>query len=334
MSICEIGTVELFSGMYNSTKNNKGSIMNTEHLNEFIYLANCLNFRRTADHFYVSRSVISRHIHALEESLGTVLFERTAQGIKLTEAGNVFLQDAQTVLRDWDLACARVQAVSGTSDKLVRVGYLRNAARPFLPDFVKSMALHHPEIHLTLLCMEYHEARQAIQDGAIDIAIGLNVAKAISRNYRSTFIYDDHFVVVCSHSHPLAKKGGGVSFEELRDQKCLVPDSYVAASLTSVANDLIDEGTLAESEKAYEDMDLLYLKVQTEECVAFVSGLNAAMFEDSLTVLPIEGDDTGFSVSAYYHDDFSGTPYEFCKEEFEACRKRLEGGLPAIPHWR
>lgn len=306
--------------------------MNIDYLTEFVYLANSLNFRRTAEHFYVSRSVISRHLHALEESLGTVLLERTAHGVRLTEAGSVFLQDAQTVLRDWDLACSRVQAVSGTADKLVRVGYLRNAARPFLARFVQGMAKNHPEIHLSLLCMEYQEARQALADGAVDVAIGLNVDKSITRNYRSTLIYEDCFVAACSHSLPLAQSGGCVTLEALRDQKCLVPDSYVAAGLASVASELIDEEMHAESESVYRDMDLLYLKLQTEECVAFVSSLNAAMFEGSLEILPIEGLDTSFSVSAYYHDDFLGTAYEFCRSEFEACRLLLASEPPAVLH--
>ena len=103
--------------------------MNIDHLNEFIYLADSLSFRRTAEHFYVSRSVISRHLNALEKSLGAVLLERTAKGVQLTEAGKVFLQEAQTIVRDWNLARTRVQAVSGAANKLVRVGYLRNGAR-------------------------------------------------------------------------------------------------------------------------------------------------------------------------------------------------------------
>lgn len=307
--------------------------MNIDYLSEFVHLAGSLSFRRTAEHFYVSRSVISRHLHALEESLGTVLLERTAQGVALTEAGTVFLQDAQTVLRDWELACTRVQSVSGAGDKLVRVGYLRNAARPFLAHFVQSMAQRHPEVHLSLLCMEYQEARQAMADGSVDVAIGINVNESLSNNYRSTLIYEDRFVAACSHSHPVAK-AGSVALEALRDMKCIVPDSYVEAGLASVARELMDDDVQSGSENVYSDMDLLYLKIQTEECVAFVSGLNAAMFEGSLAILPIEGLDTGFAVSAYYQDGFEGDAFEFCREEFEACGRSLAEGAPDVPRWR
>lgn len=46
--------------------------MNFEYLDEFVHLARSLSFRRTAEHFFVSRSVISRHMAALEESLGAL----------------------------------------------------------------------------------------------------------------------------------------------------------------------------------------------------------------------------------------------------------------------
>ena len=117
--------------------------MNIESLSEFAYLADTLSFRRTAEHFYVSRSVISRHLAALEDALGAVLLERNAHGVELTQAGKVFLSEAQAILRAWNLAQQRVRAASAAGNTLVRVGYLRNGARPFLAKFVKAMACMH-----------------------------------------------------------------------------------------------------------------------------------------------------------------------------------------------
>ncbi len=307
--------------------------MNTSFLEEFVYLANCLNFRKTADHFYVNRSVISRHMIALEKELGAVLFERTTRGVGLTEAGSIFLQEAQTVLRNWELACSRVREVSGTGDELVRMGYLRNGARPFLARFVKAMAQEHPEVHLSLLCMSFQEARQALKDHGIDVLLGINVDGSISEHYRSTLIYEDEFMVMCSSSHPLAQREEGVALEDLRDQKVLVPDSYVSSHLAPFLDELIDEEMLAESEELYKDMDLLYLRVQTEECLAFVSGQNASMFADSLAILPIKGLDTAFTMNAFYHGDFKGRAYEICRGCLETCRRSLEKEPPRIPQW-
>ena len=73
--------------------------MNIDHLIEFVYLAETLSFKRTADYFYVNRSVISRHLAALEETLGVKLLDRGNQSVSLTEAGEVFYQEVKVLLK-------------------------------------------------------------------------------------------------------------------------------------------------------------------------------------------------------------------------------------------
>ena len=75
--------------------------MNINHLIEFIYLAETLSFKRTADYFYVSRSVISRHLSALEATLGVKLLDRGNQSVKLTEAGEVFYKEVKVLLKSY-----------------------------------------------------------------------------------------------------------------------------------------------------------------------------------------------------------------------------------------
>ena len=89
--------------------------MNISHLIEFIYLAETLSFKRTADYFYVSKSVISRHVAALEETLGVKLFERGNQSVQLTEAGKVFRNEVQIVLRAYANAVDHAREAGGYS---------------------------------------------------------------------------------------------------------------------------------------------------------------------------------------------------------------------------
>ena len=72
--------------------------MNIDHLKEFAHLANTLNFSTTAQHFYVSTSVISRHIASLEDELGFKLFDRGSRRIELTEAGMRLRRRAEEIV--------------------------------------------------------------------------------------------------------------------------------------------------------------------------------------------------------------------------------------------
>ena len=50
--------------------------MNIDHLREFVYLAETLSFAATARHFFISASVLSKHVSALEDDLQVKLFVR------------------------------------------------------------------------------------------------------------------------------------------------------------------------------------------------------------------------------------------------------------------
>lgn len=298
--------------------------MNINHLIEFVYLASTLSFKRTADYFYVSRSVISRHLAALEDLLGVKLFERGNQSVQLTEAGKVFYREAQTVLRAYSNAVDRTREAGEALSRIVRIGYLKNAARPVIVQFVRYMNHNHPDVHLDLTCMEYSELRRAMDDGDVDIALAVNVHPNISRNYRSTAIYTDRFYVVMSKGHPLASRAKGVDIADLPEEKLLLPDSFMFAGLSELIDELVNAKMQVKAREYYRDIDMLYLKVQAEGYVAFSSGLNNVMFGDRLAIVPVTGVDSKFTVSAFYSDDLSEEAYRACRKGFESCRDAMK----------
>ena len=66
--------------------------MTTERLEEFVMLANILNYSKTAEKLFISQPVLSRHIAELEASFSTKLFTRTRHGVSLTEEGQYLLK--------------------------------------------------------------------------------------------------------------------------------------------------------------------------------------------------------------------------------------------------
>ena len=64
--------------------------MDLDWLKDFLALAQEKNFSRAADARHVTQPAFSRRIRALEDWMGTPLFERSAQGATLTPAGAYF----------------------------------------------------------------------------------------------------------------------------------------------------------------------------------------------------------------------------------------------------
>ncbi len=305
--------------------------MELAHLREFAYLADTLSFKRTADHFYVSRSVISRHLAALEDAIGAKLVDRSKGTVRLTDVGEVFYRDAIIMLRDYEAALDHVRIAQSTQTRIVRVGYLRNAARPIIVQFARYMRKHHPDVQLIFTGMEFNELRHALDDGAVDIALAVNVSPSESHDFRSTLIYTDRFYAIMRKDHPLAGNVNGVTVAELPPDKLLLPDSFVHSGEVEVPDNLDLAKSQARTATPFFDVDTLYLKVQAEDFIVFSSSMNSGMFGDDLASIPILDIDSTFSVSAFYRHGIDEDTFEMCRTALEACREKLraEGvGLP------
>jgi DNA-binding transcriptional LysR family regulator len=89
------------------------------HLRYFAAVGAEQHYGRAARRLRVAQPALSRQIQDLEDELGFKLFERLARGVKLSEAGKLFLEDARRILQEVSDAAVRAGSVargrSGTS---------------------------------------------------------------------------------------------------------------------------------------------------------------------------------------------------------------------------
>ena len=114
--------------------------MNTNQLRYFVTAAECRSFTKAADQFYITQTAITQQIHALEDSLGVPLFDRTSRPITLTPAGSAFLNDARSILDRIDQAVNRIQEVSTGMVGTLRIGYTKGFERS---NFSSSLRFFH-----------------------------------------------------------------------------------------------------------------------------------------------------------------------------------------------
>ncbi len=140
-------------------------------LRSFVVVADELHFGRAALRLGLSQPQVSRHVRALEDTLGVPLFIRSARKTALTDAGLALLADARDVLADTDRLQARAAQAGRGGAGRVTVAFVWSTLGAHLPPLVAAAADRHPMIELSVRQLRFVEILPALRRGDIDIAI-------------------------------------------------------------------------------------------------------------------------------------------------------------------
>jgi DNA-binding transcriptional LysR family regulator len=165
----------------------------------FTVVAEHRHFGRAADALRVAQPSLSRQIRHLEQQLGARLLDRTPQGSRLTEAGEVFLPLARALLRSADQAAARTRAAAQPSR--ITIGYTIGL---IVTPAVRQLRREHPDADVQTLHLGWNQPREALLDHRVDAVVtrlplrtdGLHV----------TILYDEPRVLLVPLDHRLAGK--------------------------------------------------------------------------------------------------------------------------------
>ena len=83
------------------------------HLRYFVAVADAGTFTHAAARMYIAQPTLSQQIRRLEEIIGTSLLQRRREGLRLTQAGVVLLEDARTILSLLDQGLSRTRHAAG-----------------------------------------------------------------------------------------------------------------------------------------------------------------------------------------------------------------------------
>jgi DNA-binding transcriptional LysR family regulator len=149
--------------------------MELRHLRYFVTVAEEENVTRAAARLHVSQPPLSRQIRDLERELGVSLFERSANGMRVTEAGEAFLAEARNILKHADAAVARIKAVALGERGRVRVGH-GSAAVEILSGALRSFSRTHPHVAVDLREMTSQGMLRALRDRELDIVLTVAIS--------------------------------------------------------------------------------------------------------------------------------------------------------------
>lgn len=123
--------------------------MNTRFVETFVVLARVGNVRRVAEQLHATPGAISMRVSSLEKELGVTLFDWDHKKLQLTAEGARLLRHAEALV-EATRTLERTARSSSAAVGRIRMGMIETAVHTCLPDVMKAVATHLPEIQLEL----------------------------------------------------------------------------------------------------------------------------------------------------------------------------------------
>ncbi|HEY9317202.1 MULTISPECIES: LysR family transcriptional regulator [Achromobacter] len=171
-----------------------------------LVLGRTLNFRQAAAQLHLSQSALSTQVQRIEEALGVRLFDRTTRTVRLTAAGEVFMQQAATLQVAFRDAIAAVSGITSAERGQVSVAALPSLAARLLPRVLMAYRQAHPHVALKVRDTLSGPAFDLVRAGEVDFA--LTAADPQHADLHYVPLLSDSFLLLIPESHPLAKTRG------------------------------------------------------------------------------------------------------------------------------
>lgn len=195
-------------------------------LETFVKVAECGSFTKAADALFVTPTAVMKQINALEKELSVTLFDRTNQGLRITKAGESFLQDARYILEYTERAVQKAREIEEDENrKSIRIGTSVMTPAKFILDIWSEVQSRMPTLKIELIPFENNpvNAVEILKNLGqhIDVVGGLyddNFLK--ERGCLAAHMYDKKILLAVPVTHALSAETL-ITPEKLKDRKVL-----------------------------------------------------------------------------------------------------------------
>lgn len=177
--------------------------MDTQHLQAFIAVADSGSFSLAAEALHLTQPAVSKRIAALEEQLGSQLFDRLGRTVQLTESGRALLPQALKILQAVKAARRSIDDLQGEIGGTLSLGISHHIGLHRLPPVLEQFSKRYPNVRFDIQFMDSEEACEQINSGRIELGV-VTLDPAGATPLHRQPIWRDQLLVVVSPDHPLA----------------------------------------------------------------------------------------------------------------------------------
>ena len=185
------------------------------HLRYFIAVAEEGHITRAAERLGMQQPPLSQQIKAIERELDVQLFHRQARGVKLTDAGLAFLEDARATLSRLERAVEITRRTARGEQGRLCVGVTSTSSfHPLVPGAICTFNKLYPRVSLTLEESLSNELLGRVRGGSVDAAF-IRTAPADSDGLAIVPLLDEPMVAALPRAHALATGKAPIPLKKL-----------------------------------------------------------------------------------------------------------------------
>ena len=195
-------------------------------LETFIKVAECGSFTKAADDLYITPTAVMKQVNALEKELEVTLFDRSNHGLRITKAGEAFLQDARYILEYITRAEQKAREIQeGETRRSIRIGTSVMTPAKFILDVWSQIQSRMPTLKIELIPFENNPVNsvEILRNLGqhIDVVAGLYDDNFLQeRRCLAAHMYDKRILLAVPVSHALSAESL-ITPEKLKNRKVL-----------------------------------------------------------------------------------------------------------------
>jgi DNA-binding transcriptional LysR family regulator len=178
--------------------------MDDFRLKVFKEVAEKKSFSKAASSIYISQPAVSGQIRNLEEQLGARLFERTSEGVILTEPGQVLLKYAERILSDYKEAKKEIASLISKPEERLVIGASTTLGEYLLPRMIPDFKKLHPKVTFFLKIGNVETTLFRLKEEELNLALlEINYKK---NGWMTKEFFVDELVLIVPKGHHLASE--------------------------------------------------------------------------------------------------------------------------------
>ena len=215
-------------------------LIDTRRLFHFFHVVRSGSLTAAEAQLDVAQSTLTRQIQQLEAEMGTRLLERTGRGVVPTEAGEILLRHAESILADMSEAVDEIARSRREPAGQLSVAAPQMVSTLFMPEVIRRLVDRFPDLRLTVLEAATGQVHEHLAAGHVDVAV-LVIAPKTHRLHLKK-VGTEPLRLVVHRSHPLAR-AEAVAREALAELELIVPAA--SRGTRTLLEDYFREGGLA-----------------------------------------------------------------------------------------